>query len=336
VPARARYHQVRIAQVVQETPDAVSLTLEVPRDESDAFAYRAGQFVGVRVTVDGETHLRSYSMSSSPDVDAELRVTVKQIPDGVVSRHLNAAKAGDLIEVTPPSGSFVVKPGGSGDLLAYAAGSGITPIISITRSLLATTSRRVRLLYANRDRDSVIFAVALDELVRQHPDRLVVQHHFDAESGFLDAAAVERFLGEPTPGVEAYLCGPEPFMELVVKALTAAGLSDDAVHLERFVPIEPELPTGAVDELSVTVRMGGKKKTVQHREGASLLQTARFAGFKAPSSCEAGSCATCMARIVEGRAEMRNNEALDDDEVAEGWVLTCQAVPVTDVVVEYE
>lgn len=336
MPARARYRAVRIAEVVQETPDAVSLTLDVPPAERDSFAYRAGQFVGVRVVVDGETHLRSYSMSSSPDVDSGLRVTVKRVADGVVSRHLNAARAGDLLEVTPPSGSFVVKPGGSGDLLAYAAGSGITPIMSIVKSLLATTSRRVRLLYANRDRESVIFAAALDELVRQHPDRLVVQHHLDAESGFLDSAAVEAFLGEPTPGVEAYLCGPEPFMELVGKALTAAGLADDAVHLERFVPIEPELPTGPADDVSVTVRMGGRKKTVNHRAGASLLQTARFAGFKAPSSCEAGSCATCMARVVEGHAEMRNNEALDDDEVADGWVLTCQAIPLTDVVVEYE
>src|SRR5207248_6041705 len=177
------FHPLRIGRVIEETVDARSFVLDVPPDLERAFAYRAGQFVTHRVSVDGQPHLRCYSMSSSPEVDDELRVTVKRIAGGVVSNWMiDNLRAGDVIETTCPAGVFCL-PDGDGDVVAFAGGSGITPVFSIAKTALATTARRVRLQYANRDRDSIIFAAELERLASQYPDRLHVVHRLDVEHG---------------------------------------------------------------------------------------------------------------------------------------------------------
>jgi ferredoxin-NADP reductase len=243
--------------------------------------------------------------------------------------------AGDELDVLPPGGSFVLDEADH-DVIGFAAGSGITPVLSIVRSVLATSDRHVRLLYANRDRDSTIFRHTIDALVAAHPDRLVVEHHLDDERGFVDGGTVTSFIGEWRNG-EVFICGPTPFMNVVEATLTWNGIKRERVHVERFTPAQPEEPAGDPDDIEVVVTMGGKTVTAAHRQNATILQAARSAGLRAPSSCETGSCATCMARVVEGQAQMRNNEALTADEVADGWVLTCQAVPLTPVVkVVYE
>jgi ferredoxin-NADP reductase len=260
---------------------------------------------------------------------------------------------GDEVEVTAPAGVFCLGPAGGdgeseGDVVAFCAGSGITPVFSLLKAALAGTSRRVRLLYANRDRDTVIFGAGLDALAARHPDRLEVVHRFDVEDGFVDAAAVKEFLGDDSSGAGApqaddeaadadhYLCGPTPFMDIVEEALLGGGVAPERIHVERFTPGGPLVQAAPPDDLAaaatVTIELDGRTGTTEHHPGTTVLQTARQMGMAPPFSCESGSCATCMARLVEGRVDMFVNNALTDDEVAEGWVLTCQSVPTTPTV----
>jgi ferredoxin-NADP reductase len=333
------FHALQVAKVVRETADTSSFVLDVPADLTGKYAYRAGQFLTFQVEIDGEIHFRSYSMSSAPAARNQLQVTVKRVPRGPVSNWMNdALRPGDRVTASVPAGGFVLDRAGR-DVVAFAGGSGITPVFSIVTTALATSSRRVRLLYANRDRDSVIFAAGLDELAARYGDRLSVTHHYDAECGFVREGEIQPLVERPADA-DYYICGPEPFMEVVERALVAAGAGAQRIHIERFTPAEPPEPAPAPEGaagVQVTVQLGQRTSTSEHRPGTTILQTARSMDMRPPTSCEAGSCATCMARIVEGSAAMRNNEALTDEEIAEGWVLTCQAVPTSPSVhVVYE
>src|SRR4051794_17346459 len=197
---------VRIKRVVRETADAVSLVLDVPDDRSADFSYRAGQFLTLRVNVDGRELRRCYSMSSAP-IEEELRITVKRDPGGLVSNWINdVAAEGAELHVAPPEGRFVLRDDGTADeLVAFAGGSGITPIISLVRAALATTTRRVRVFYANRGRDSVIFACALAKLAEAHGDRLTIEYHYDDDSGVVSASAIEDFV-QSVGGADYYVC----------------------------------------------------------------------------------------------------------------------------------
>jgi ferredoxin-NADP reductase len=324
---------LRVKRVVQETADAVSLVLDVPEHCSHQFRYKAGQFLTVRVTVDGRDLRRCYSMSSAP-VEDELQITVKRDAGGVVSNWLNdTAVAGTELHAAPPDGKFVLPEGDSAaaDLVAFAGGSGITPIMSLVRTALADSSRRIKLFYANRARDSVIFSDQLARLAEAHPDRLVVEHHYDEDGGVVTPAAIETFV-EGAGEANVYICGPAPFMATVESALQSAGVPKARLHLERFTVAEvaPEALIDAADVTEeVVIELDRRVTTATYRQGDTLLQTARMSGLRAPSSCETGSCGTCMARVVEGSAHMLNNDALEDDEVEEGWVLTCQTLPTS-------
>jgi 3-ketosteroid 9alpha-monooxygenase subunit B len=327
------FHPLRIARVVEETADSRSFVLEVPAELQTAFAYRAGQFVTHRVRIDDQPLLRCYSMSSSPDVDDDFQVTVKRVAGGAVSNWMiDSLQPGDTIETTCPAGVFCLGTEDT-EIVAFAGGSGITPVFSLIKTALATTTRRVHLLYANRDRDSIIFAEELDRLAAQYPGRLRVEHHLDVDDGFVDADAVRPF-AEIADDAEYFICGPGPFMDIVESTLLD-NVDDGRIHIERFspavVPVQEESSTDT-DTVQVTIELGGRTDTVEHHPGTTILQTARQMGMPAPSSCESGSCATCMARLVEGSVKMFVNDALTDDEVAEGWVLTCQSIPTTPTV----
>ncbi|MER5430026.1 ferredoxin--NADP reductase [Streptomyces sp. NPDC002588] len=322
------FHPVRITRIVDETPDVRTFTLDTE------FPYRAGQFMTFRV----RGTLRSYSMSSCPDTDGELRVTVKRVPGGLVSGWMHEQlRPGDVLEATRPSGSFCLREDAGGrPLVAYAGGSGITPVFSLVKSALATTGRPVRLLTAHRSAADAIFSGELDALAAGRPGRLRLHHHLDDRDGLVDAASVLELAGGPA---DFYLCGPEPFMALVEETLSAHGVAEERIFVERFTPSNGTAPAPAARpaEGTVTVVLRGQRRSVPQRSGETLLQSARRAGFTPPFSCESGDCATCMARLTAGEAKMRVNNALDADEVAEGHVLTCQAEPsTTDVTVEYE
>lgn len=322
-----------IRRVVRETSDAVSLVLDVPEHCSHRFRYQAGQFLTVRVSVDGRNLRRCYSMSSAP-VEEELRITVKRDPGGVVSNWINdTATEGDELHAAPPEGKFVLPEDVSAcePLVAFAGGSGITPIMSLVRTALCESERQVRLFYANRCRDSVIFSRPLAHLVEQHPHRLTVEHHYDEDGGVVTASEVTSLVA-PNGAGHYYVCGPAAFMDTVEAALLQSAVPKQRLHLERFTIAG--VPPGVADDTGeaceeIVIELDRQKVTAAYRQGETLLQTARQKGLKAPSSCETGSCGTCMARIVEGSAQMRINDALDDDEVEGGWVLTCQSLPTS-------
>ena len=330
------FHSLRVARVIAETADASSFVLEVPDALRPLFAYEAGQFCTFRVRIDDQVLLRCYSMSSSPAVDPEITVTVKRTPGGVVSNWMNdQLRQGDTLEVTRPAGVFRLGPS-PGDVVAFSAGSGITPVLSLVKTALATTTRRVRLLYANQDRDAVIFASALESLGREFGDRLSVSHHLDVDRGLVEAETIGDF-ADAAEDPEFYVCGPGAFMDLVEQSLHSRGVLPARIFIERFTPAEwmdePELPASVAPETGtgtrVTVELDGRSSSADYRPGTTILQTARQMGLSPPFSCESGSCATCMAMLVEGTAAMHVNNALTDDEVAQGWILTCQAVPTS-------
>ena len=327
------FRSVRITRIIQETADARTYVLDTapPAPLLPPFAYRAGQFLTFRVT----GTLRSYSMSSSPDTDHELMVTVKRVPGGLVSNWMHDHLApGDVVEVTLPAGAFCLRETAA-PLVAFCGGSGITPVLSLAKSALATTGRRVRLLAANRDPGAIIFASALSELAGRYPDRFEVRHHLDIGNGFLTDSQVRDFADGDT-GADFYLCGPAPFMDLTERTLLSQGVSPGQILIERFDPAAGGA-AGPEQEGTVSIVLSGQKHTVPQHAGETLLESARRAGLTPPFSCEAGNCATCIAQVTEGAAKMRANNALDDDEVAEGWVLTCQGEPVTPhITVVYE
>ncbi|WP_280426239.1 ferredoxin--NADP reductase [Nocardia carnea] len=344
------FRRAKVIRIVEETPDTRTFVLE---PEDGPFSYQAGQFCTFKVTVDGKPLFRSYSMSSAPETDTEFMTTVKRVPGGAVSNwmHDNLSE-GDEVELTLPTGRFCLREGDV-PVLGFSGGSGITPIISLAKSTLASTDRKVRLLCADRDRPSAIFEAALKELVAKYPERLTVVRHRDDEHGYVDAAKVREFVGDDIAG-DAYICGPEPFMELVENALPGPG----RIFSERFgaaapakpapaaetpgaqsgsTPAAPSPAPAATEEGTVTIFINRKKKSVPRRDGETLLESARRAGLTPPFSCESGNCATCMARLTEGKATMRVNDALTDDDLEEGYILTCQAVPDTpSVTVRYE
>ena len=325
MPRPPLFQRATVTRIVRETADTSTFVL-APHE--GPFSYRAGQFCTFRVRMNGEELLRSYSMSSAPETDDELMTTVKRVAGGQVSNwlHDNVAE-GDEVEVTRPMGVFCLRPA-EGPLLGFCGGSGITPILSLVKSALATTEREVRLLCADRDRDSAIFVDALTALADRHAGRLTVVRHYDDERGLLDADAVRAFVGADG-AADSYVCGPEPFMDLVAAALPGPGRT----FSERFggpPPASGPTPSQPADDASgaaVTIVLGKKRVSVPRRSNETLLQIARRAGLKPPFSCEAGNCATCMARLTEGTATMRVNDALTDDEVTEGYVLTCQGIP---------
>ncbi len=332
IPADHGFHPLRVVDVVRETAEASSFVLDVPPELGTAFAYESGQFCTFRIWVGGEPHLRCYSMSSAPAVDPDLRVTVKRTPDGVVSNWLcDHLAAGDTVEVTRPAGVFRLGDG-TGDVIALSAGSGITPVFSLVKTALATTSRRVNLLYANRDEEAVIFRSEIDGLQERHDSRFTLRHHLDVDDGFIGPDAVRRLV-DTAQDPDFYVCGPGPFMDLVETTLLDRGVSAHRIHIERFTPDEwvPEVVAveGGTGPLQVTIELDGRTESTDYHPGTTILQTARQMGLSPPFSCESGSCATCMARLLEGTASMHVNNALTDDEVVGGWVLTCQAVPTS-------
>jgi 3-ketosteroid 9alpha-monooxygenase subunit B len=331
------FHRLRVARVARETPGAVSVVVEVPPELAPTFAYEAGQFCNLQVEIEGRSEMRCYSMSSSPGLGEDMQVTVKRVPGGVVSNWIvDHLGAGDEIELSAPAGFFQLTDS-SGDLVAFAAGSGITPVFSLVKTVLATTGRNVRLHYANRDAASVIFATQLTELEQRHPGRLTLSQSYDVKHGFVTEQAVTAFAGDVAATGEFYVCGPGPHMTIVENALRSLEVEATRIHIERFTTAEllvgappppPEPPGGT----RVTIELEGRTDSTEHRPGTTILQTARQMGMSPPFSCESGSCATCMARLLQGSVSMFVNNALTPEEVEEGWILTCQSVPTTPAV----
>jgi len=328
------YYQVPVAEVVRETGDACSLVLDVPPALSSVFGYRPGQFVTVRVPSDlcGSV-ARCYSLSSSPLAGERPAITVKRTEDGYASNWiLDRVGAGTMLDLLPPAGTFV-PPSLDGDFLLFAAGSGITPVMSILKSALLAGRGRLVLVYANRDERSVIFGSVLGRLAADSGGRLVVVHWLDSLLGVPSAAAIAA-LARPYASFHAYVCGPDPYLALVRDALAGLGVPGQRVHVERFLslaenPFEvtPAPDGGLAATLSVT--LDGVTTLLPWPSGARMLDVLIDAGLDAPYSCRQGICGACACQLTEGKVDMAHNEVLEAADIADGYILACQALALT-------
>jgi ring-1,2-phenylacetyl-CoA epoxidase subunit PaaE len=352
------FHALRVAEIVPETSEANSIRFEVPPELRERFAFKAGQHLTLRATIDGEEVRRNYSLCTAPD-DGDWMVTVKRIGGGLFSNWVgDRLKVGDAVEVMPPHGSFTTEfdPAKSRHLVGIAGGSGITPVLSLIKSTLKYESQsRFTLLYGNRDSSSVIFLEALAALKDKYLGRFEIYHFLDAEeqdielfNGMLDRARLEDAIPALVPDAAEvdgwFVCGPGPMMDAAEGVLLDRNIPKERIHIERFTADRPagaavreiaELQTQA-EGVSVAITLDGRTRRVAFTE-SNILDSALAAGLRAPFACKAGVCATCRAKVTKGKVEMAVHYGLTDEEVAEGYVLTCQSVPLADgVAVDYD
>ena len=331
--------ELRVAEVVRETADAHSLVLEPAVPDIGRPSYRPGQFLTLRVPSDRPGGAaRCYSLSSSPYLDEPMAVTVKRTRDGYASNWIcDNVQPGQVIEALRPSGLFT-PTSLDDDLVLAAAGSGITPVMSILKSVLHAGSGRVVMLYANRDQDGIIFREVLEQLARDHPDRLTIVHWLESVQG-LPTTSLLRGLLEPYTGRDAFICGPGVFMDVVSQTLHELGAPSSRVHVERFTSLvgdpfaarvaAPE-QQGPGSELEVV--LDGETTALRWPQGRKLLDVLLDAGLDAPYSCREGACSACACYVLEGEVDLERNEILDPSDLAEGIVLACQALSRTEKV----
>ncbi|MFN2561785.1 MAG: 2Fe-2S iron-sulfur cluster-binding protein [Jatrophihabitans sp.] len=332
-------HKLIVREIVRETDDACSIVLEPP-DGAD-FSYRPGQFLTLRIPTPSGAVGRCYSLCSSPHVDDVLRIAVKRVREGVGSNWINESVAvGDEIECLVPGGVFTPKSFDD-DLLLFAGGSGITPVLSILKSALDVGSGRIVLVYANQHEKSVIFADQLRELADQHPDRLHVLHWLESVQGLPSRALLKAFIA-PYSSYTAFLCGPSPFMETVTHALRDCGVPPARIHIERFQSLVDDpfaLPDagaatddGGGETTHLEVELDGETHEFDWPRSTKLLDFLLAKGLKAPYSCRLGQCSACACILDEGEVSMVVNEILEQEDLDEGYVLGCQSLPLTDKV----
>jgi ring-1,2-phenylacetyl-CoA epoxidase subunit PaaE len=349
------FYPLRINDIRRETADTVSIALDVPADLGETFRFAPGQFLTFRVDgADGKPVDRSYSICSTPD-DGELRVVVKRLEGGVFGERANSAMTvGDILDTLPPLGRFTVPldPAHRKDYLAIASGSGISPLMSLLRSILATEPEsRVTLLYGNRGPSTTIFREALSELKDRYLTRLSVVHVFSREGQEIEllngriTADKLRTLADRLVDLSSYdevfVCGPEPMTLQLRQALIDLGVAADHVHLELYGShaAKPPRPADPADSEAVRLQVvvNGIRRSVEAHRDETVLDAATAAGLDVPFSCTGGVCATCRARIVDGNVEMAVNYALQPWELDAGFVLTCQSRPTTAAVtVDYD
>lgn len=353
------FHELKVAGVRPEINGAVSLALEVPPELRCSFRFEAGQHLTLRAEIDGEEVRRNYSLCAAPH-ENEWRVAIKRVPGGLFSDWANTVlRPGDTILAMPPHGSFTwhFDPSRSAHYVAFAAGSGITPILSLIKTaLMVEPQSRITLIYGNRDSSSIMFLEELSAIKDKFIERFQMFNFLSAEdeevelfNGRLDSAKIAEVLEELIDSTSidaAFICGPGPMMDAAEAALIAAGVAKDHILAERFTvgPMTREQAERAAEleraaaGHQVEVTLNGRRRRVAFDPSkGSILDNARAAGMPAPFACKSGVCSTCRAKVVSGRVEMKANYGLSETEVAEGYVLTCQAVPLSDdVSVDYD
>jgi len=341
-PLGSHVLELEVTSVIDETDDARSLVFGVPAGSdvpADRLRYAPGQFLTLRIPSERTGSVaRCYSLCSSPFTDDALTVTVKRTADGYASNWLcDHAHKGMRLHVLAPSGTFVPKTLDD-DFLLIAAGSGITPMLAICKSTLSQGSGRVTLLYTNRDERSVIFGAALRELAAKYPDRLTVVHWLESVQGMPSATALGQLMA-PFTERQAFICGPGPFMQAAQDALESLKVPAKQVHVEVFRSLDTD-PFAAVtitddgDEPPATavVELDGQTHTVSWPRSAKLLDVLLDKGLDVPFSCREGHCGACAVVKRSGEVDMDVNDVLEPDDIAEGLILACQAIPKTDSV----
>jgi ring-1,2-phenylacetyl-CoA epoxidase subunit PaaE len=354
------FHPLTVRSVEPDTAEAVIVAFAVPPELRTVFGFTQGQYLTLRTHIDGQDLRRSYSICAGVD-DGELRVGVRKVKGGVFSNWINASlKVGDTIQVMAPQGRFFVPldPAAQRHHVGIAGGSGITPILSIMKTVLAREPHsQFTLIYGNRQLRSTMFKEELEDLKNRYMSRLVLQHVFSDEhtdaplnSGVMNREKIAEFLGPLMPANSidhVYICGPFQMNDEAEAALLAAGVPEERIHIERFgvaqLPADSKTEVGAVIHEAkpgdaevariVIVRDGLRREIEFRKDQPSILDCASAAGLEVPFSCTSGVCGTCRAKVLEGAVRMERNFALDKNEVAAGFVLTCQAHPLTERVV---
>jgi len=352
------FYPLRVAEIVPETDEANSIRFEVPADLAELFRFKAGQHLTLRTELGGEEVRRNYSLCAAPS-DGDLMVTVKRIVGGAFSNWIgDHLKVGDTLDVMTPHGSFTTEfdPQAKRHYAGFAGGSGITPVISLIRTALSIEPKsRFTLFYGNRDSSSIIFLEALAALKDRYLGRFELYHFLSDEEGDIDLfngmldreacdAAIEHLIDDPKDVDAWFICGPGPMMDAAESSLLDRGVARERIHIERFIAGRPSAALAAqmaelqekAAGLTLTVTLDGRKRKVEF-SAANILDSAREAGMPAPFACKAGVCATCRAKVVKGKVEMAARYGLTDEEIASGYVLTCQSVPVgAGVAVDYD
>ncbi|SEQ84592.1 ferredoxin--NADP reductase [Neolewinella agarilytica] len=367
--SQVSFHPLPIASITPETDQAVTVAFRIKEELAQQFTYKAGQYLTLKFVVNGKEERRAYSMCSAPH-DDEIAVTVKRVKGGIVSNHIaDALKAGDIVDAMPPQGRFLASPEAAArrDYFLFGAGSGITPLMSILRSILEEEPKSsVYLLYGNRDENNIIFERQLADLQQRYEGQLLVEHilsrpkkykvgglkglfssgkpKWEGNIGRIDIPAVQRFM-TANPGKvsdkQYYICGPGQMIDNVEQALLGLGVHKEFIHAERFVSANDvkknKTSTDVVEGGKVFAKLSGKDVEVTLKPGQTILDGLLESGATPPYSCLAGACSTCMAKVTKGGVKMDVCFAIDDDEIAEGYILACQSHPTTpEVYVDFD
>lgn len=348
------FKTVKVVDINKETSDAVSVAFGVDVKNNSDFNYKSGQYITIKKVINGEDVRRSYSLSSSPN-ESDFRIAVKKIEGGKMSSFLNdILKEGDELEVMTPTGNFSLTPANDKYYVGFAAGSGITPIISMIKSVLTTTNSKFTLFYGNKTDASTIFKKELDQLVAENPDRLKLNYIYSKQvsanklfEGRITKEKFEEFLREDVALLKAdgfYLCGPEQMINEVSERLNYLGVNKDKVHFELFTAPTKEVGENKTLENEFTgtskvvaIMDGDEIEFDLAADGDFILDASIEHGIDAPFSCKGAVCCTCKAQVIEGKAIMEMNYSLSDAEVEEGFILTCQAHPASEkLVVDFD
>lgn len=336
-----KFYALKIKEVIRETPEAVSLSFEVPADLEEKFSYKAGQYVTIKTDLNGKEIRRAYSLCSAPG-SGEYKVTVKEVKDGKFSVVANnKLKAGDILEVHPPEGKFTFEAGeNSHTYAAFAAGSGITPVFSIIKTVLEKEPQsNFLLVYGNKSNETTIFYKELLELHKKYPERLFIEFVYsrtreeDSHFGRIEASTVNYVLNNKFKNTNFelfYLCGPEEMINNVTSLLEKRGIPEDKILFELFTTEEKgPVDTAIEGKVELTILVDDEETVMTMDSDGTVLDAALDNDLDVPYSCQGGICSSCIARIKEGKAEMRKNQILTDSEIEEGLILTCQAQPTT-------